>query len=276
MAYNYKRFGLKEYKNIEHFDGPRVGQIAPDFEALTLDGKKTKLSDFRGRIVVFESGSSTCPATVGTTNAMEELIRKYPHVVFVLLYVREAHPGERTPEHQSFEEKLACARRFKEEERDNRLILVDDLEGTIHKQYGLFPNFVYVIDLEGYVAFRTPWNIPERLNEVLKAINERKAIRFPETYELPKLRNVGFRAFRRSGWLALWDLLLNLPTGIWTRYKLGKLNNNVRTVQQVYRCEECGFHYEDREWAVKCEAWCRDHKSCNIEITAHAEENKKI
>lgn len=47
------------------------------------------------------------------------------------------------------------------------------------------------------------------------------------------------------------------------------------TSKELYQCEECGFHYEDREWAEKCEAWCREHKSCNIEITAHAEENKK-
>jgi len=42
----------------------------------------------------------------------------------------------------------------------------------------------------------------------------------------------------------------------------------------LHQCEECGFHYEDKEWAEKGEVWCRKHKSCNIEITAHAEENK--
>ena len=45
--------------------------------------------------------------------------------------------------------------------------------------------------------------------------------------------------------------------------------------QKLYRCPECGFRYSEREWAEKCEVWCREHKSCNIEITAHAEENKK-
>jgi len=50
---------------------------------------------------------------------------------------------------------------------------------------------------------------------------------------------------------------------------------NKKENKELYQCEECGFHYENREWAEKCEAWCRDHKSCNIEITAHAEENKK-
>ena len=54
----------------------------------------------------------------------------------------------------------------------------------------------------------------------------------------------------------------------------------VKTIQkenkELYQCEECGFHYEDREFAEKCESWCREHKSCNIEITAQAEENKVI
>jgi ribosomal protein L37AE/L43A len=51
----------------------------------------------------------------------------------------------------------------------------------------------------------------------------------------------------------------------------------------LWQCEECGFYYADsstslttgREWAEKCEVWCREHQSCNIEITAHTEENKR-
>ena len=43
--------------------------------------------------------------------------------------------------------------------------------------------------------------------------------------------------------------------------------------QQLYQCEECEFHYQDKDWAEKCEAWCKEHKSCNIEITANALEN---
>ncbi|TSC56886.1 MAG: Uncharacterized protein Greene071421_396 [Parcubacteria group bacterium Greene0714_21] len=48
----------------------------------------------------------------------------------------------------------------------------------------------------------------------------------------------------------------------------------VKTITQqnkeLYQCEECGFRYEEREWAEKCEAWCKEHNSCNIEITSHA------
>lgn len=46
--------------------------------------------------------------------------------------------------------------------------------------------------------------------------------------------------------------------------------------KEVYQCEVCGFHYESKELAEKCEAWCKEHNSCNLEITGNAEENKKV
>ncbi len=46
------------------------------------------------------------------------------------------------------------------------------------------------------------------------------------------------------------------------------------TKKKVYCCLECGLHYEDEKLAKKCEAWCGEHRSCNLEITSHAVENK--
>jgi len=43
--------------------------------------------------------------------------------------------------------------------------------------------------------------------------------------------------------------------------------------KEVYQCEECGFHYTEKEQAEKCQAWCKEHNSCNIEITSRALEN---
>lgn len=40
--------------------------------------------------------------------------------------------------------------------------------------------------------------------------------------------------------------------------------------RELYQCEECGFRYAEKEWAERCEAWCREHKSCNLQIIAHA------
>ena len=38
---------------------------------------------------------------------------------------------------------------------------------------------------------------------------------------------------------------------------------------ELYQCEECGFAYAEKEWAEKCEAWCKERHSCNLEITSH-------
>ena len=38
----------------------------------------------------------------------------------------------------------------------------------------------------------------------------------------------------------------------------------------LYQCEECGLQYADRETAEKCQAWCSEHKSCNLDIIKYA------
>ncbi len=38
----------------------------------------------------------------------------------------------------------------------------------------------------------------------------------------------------------------------------------------LYSCSECGFNYRDKETAEKCEKWCKEHKSCNVEIIKYA------
>ncbi len=41
-----------------------------------------------------------------------------------------------------------------------------------------------------------------------------------------------------------------------------------------YECKECKMIYKNKSLAEKCEAWCRKHKSCNMEIIKHAVKNK--
>jgi hypothetical protein len=41
-------------------------------------------------------------------------------------------------------------------------------------------------------------------------------------------------------------------------------------INSHWMCEECKLKYEDKSWAERCEAWCKEHKSCNLEITKHA------
>ncbi len=39
-------------------------------------------------------------------------------------------------------------------------------------------------------------------------------------------------------------------------------------------CDACGFKNVMKEWAVKCEKWCREHNSYNLDITKHAIQKK--
>lgn len=40
--------------------------------------------------------------------------------------------------------------------------------------------------------------------------------------------------------------------------------------QTLFQCEECGLFYADKETAEKCEKWCRENQSCNLDIIKHA------
>ena len=40
--------------------------------------------------------------------------------------------------------------------------------------------------------------------------------------------------------------------------------------KEYFECKECNFLYKEKELADKCETWCNEHHSCNIEITKHA------
>lgn len=50
----------------------------------------------------------------------------------------------------------------------------------------------------------------------------------------------------------------------------GEENHRDKTTVELHRCPECGFEYREKEWAEKCEVWCKKYKSCNLEITKQA------
>lgn len=40
--------------------------------------------------------------------------------------------------------------------------------------------------------------------------------------------------------------------------------------KELYQCEECGLKYESKEIAEKCQAWCSEHKSCNLDLIKYS------
>ncbi|MEM2918685.1 MAG: hypothetical protein QXY62_04220 [Candidatus Altiarchaeota archaeon] len=44
----------------------------------------------------------------------------------------------------------------------------------------------------------------------------------------------------------------------------------VKKVNGLWQCEECKLFYKEKNFAKKCEEWCKKHNSCNLEIIKHA------
>ncbi len=90
---------------------------------------------------------------------MEEIAASYEDwgVASVFVYVREAHPGEHYPHHDSFERKLSHAREFRRIFEGDRPILVDSLSGTAHRAFGGLPNMTYIVNQTHTIIFRSDW-----------------------------------------------------------------------------------------------------------------------
>jgi len=136
----------------------KVGVAAPDFEAPMLDGTVARLRDFRGkRHVVVMTGAVTSPMCAFEVPAFNQLHEEFAGrgVEFFLLYTRESHPAENYPAHGSFEQKLDYARDLKRLEDVRFPILIDSLDGKIHRSYGTWPNALFVIHKDGRLVFRS-------------------------------------------------------------------------------------------------------------------------
>jgi len=136
----------------------KVGVAAPDFEATTLDGTTVRLSGFRGQChVVMMTGAVSSPMCAfevpGLNHLQQEFVSR--DVSFFLLYTRESHPAENYPSHTSWEQKLSYARDLKRLENVQLPIIVDHLDGRIHRSYGTWPNALFVIHKDGRLIFRS-------------------------------------------------------------------------------------------------------------------------
>jgi hypothetical protein len=118
--------------------------------------------------------------------------------------VREAHPGEHLGPHESFEEKLAAARRLRDEIGIARPILVDDLAGTVHVEYGLRPNMSWVISRGGTIVYKAMWTSAARVADFLErpgaGRDRRGAPFYSEQLEARDADRAGFyRGLERNG-----------------------------------------------------------------------------
>jgi hypothetical protein len=216
LSYNYASFHFDlEAEEIKRWRrvGPRPGSPAPLFELEATDGTSTRLGGLRGRPVVIEFGSYTCPSFCGHIRAMEQLARVHREASFLVVYSREAHPGENVDAHRSSEEKLLQALRLKLEEQVARPVLVDDWSGRVHRAYGGGWNPVFVLDRDGRVVLRRFWNDPTAVEFLLRGMARgRVPPREALDYSPPALRKAaGLELLERGGERALLDVYRSAP-----------------------------------------------------------------
>ncbi len=173
------RFDHPRIADMMHDMFIRKGELGPGdhlgaFALDTISGGSfsdaTLAGDGRPALIVF--GSRTCPVTESAAEGLPGLHERYgTRVRFVMVQVREAHPGLVIPQPRTFEEKLVHARGLQQHHRFRFEVAVDDLDGTFHRRLGARPNSAFIVDPGGTILFRAQWaNDTEALDEALAAV----------------------------------------------------------------------------------------------------------
>jgi peroxiredoxin len=217
--YNYDRFRremLQSNPADRWLRAPEPGDPAPEFELRSLTGDLVKLSDFKNsRNVVVTFGSATCPQTAASIGGLRSLSREFPlsEVEFLFIYVREAHPGIELPAHHSIEDKARAAMLLREQEQIDFPILIDELGGEVHRQYGARANASFIVDKSGRVAYRSLASHSGSLGAALEELLERQkergvhhaVVHGGEDTITPSLKTFlnAYRAIERGGYDAV-------------------------------------------------------------------------
>ena len=154
-------------------DDPGPGDRVPDFDLPTLSGGRflsTDLGETGPVLLIF--GSYTCPVTENAAPGLNELHRRFgERVRFVMVDVREAHPGKAVPQPQTSDEKMAHAQLLRDLHGFEFEVAVDDIDGALHRALSPKPNSAYVLDKDGTILFRAQWaNDTNALAAALDAI----------------------------------------------------------------------------------------------------------
>ncbi|NCC22090.1 MAG: redoxin domain-containing protein [Alphaproteobacteria bacterium] len=132
------------------FAAPAIGEEAPDFEALDIDGNAVKLSDYRGRHVVLEWTDGMCPCVARhyKTGNMQKLQKHAAANGVVWLTISSSAPGK--PGHMSVDE--AKARQNDFAAAPTAFIL--DESGKIGHAFGAKTTpHMFVVDAQGRLAY---------------------------------------------------------------------------------------------------------------------------
>lgn len=150
------------------------GDIVPPFLLETTDGEALSSADLaadpRPTLLVF--GSRTCPVTESAADGLRALHAAYgARVRFVLVQVREAHPGERIPQPHTATQKMRRALELKRHHQIPFDVATDTIDGALHRELGARPSSAYLLDPSRRIVFRAQWaNQTRAIAEALDAV----------------------------------------------------------------------------------------------------------
>jgi thiol-disulfide isomerase/thioredoxin len=156
--YRYQRFTtsllFRDLRFGKAAAGP--GDSFPSFELVTTDGDRLVNHDvFGDKPVLVIFGSMTCPMTASAAPSVQELYNEFgDRVEFIMLYVREAHPGENYTQSVTMEEKLEKTRALKKFYDIQWTVAADNIDGDLHRALDPKPNSAYLVNSEGTIVFR--------------------------------------------------------------------------------------------------------------------------
>lgn len=164
--YRFERLALQLVLADMSFDreDPGPGDRVPDFDLPLLGGgrfRSTDLGETGPVLLIF--GSTTCPVTDNAAPGLNRLHARFgDRVRFVIVDVREAHPGEAVPQPGTLDEKTAHAEQMRDLFRFAFEVAVDDVDGTLHRALAPKPNSAYVLGKDGTILFRAHWANDEK------------------------------------------------------------------------------------------------------------------
>ena len=135
--YRFERLTLPIVLKDLQFDkaDPGPGDRIPEFDLPTLGGGRFRSRDIANTgpvLLIF--GSITCPMTDNAAPGLNGLYRRFgDRVRFVLVNVREAHPGMAIPQPETLEAKIAHAERLRDLHGFGFDVAVDDIDGSLHR-----------------------------------------------------------------------------------------------------------------------------------------------
>jgi len=159
--YRYKHFTTSLLFRDLRFrkDAAAAGDPFPEFELITTDNARLANDDvFDDTPVIFIFGSMTCPMTASAAPSVQELYKEFgQRIKFIMLYVREAHPGEYFNQSETNEQKLDYARALKDFYGIDWTVAADNVAGDLHLALDPKPNAAFLANKDGIILFRSLW-----------------------------------------------------------------------------------------------------------------------